>query len=163
MKSTTVRPHTYPTACARAPRASLRRMQGMTLIELMTVVAVVAILGSLAVNTYRGYLLRSNRTEARVALLQIQANQEKFFLQNNRYAAGAELSSASPNGLGVAATTPSGFYAVDLVAPNPADPTKFTARAQAAAGQLKDTAACRTLTINEKGEKSPVESSGCWK
>src|SRR5262245_28403221 len=86
-------------------------MRGMTLIELMTVVAVVAILGSFAVSSYRGYMLRANRTEAKTSLLQLRAAQEKFFLQNNRYALSSEISTApASGGLGVATTTPSGFY-----------------------------------------------------
>ena len=67
------------------------RSRGVTLLELMAVVVIIGVLGTLAVNSYRGYLLRANRTEARVALLRVQAAQEKFFLQNNRYADTAEL------------------------------------------------------------------------
>jgi type IV pilus assembly protein PilE len=138
----------------------VHRMRGMTLIELMTVVVVIAILGSLAVNSYRNYLLRANRTEARMALLTIQAAQEKFFLQNNQYATAAQMSTAPPGGLGVGATTPSGFYTISITRPSA---TTYTATATAAAGQLKDTAACLTMTINELGARTPAESSGCWK
>ena len=67
------------------------RSRGVTLLELMIVVVILGILGTIAVSTYRGYLLRTNRTEARMALLRVQAAQEKFFLQWNRYADTAEL------------------------------------------------------------------------
>jgi type IV pilus assembly protein PilE len=134
---------------------------GVTLIELMVIIAILGILGTVAVNSYRGYLLRSNRTEARVALLKVQSQQEKFFLQNGRYAVNSELSTAPPTGLGVAATTPASFYTIDLVAI--ADTNKFTVRARAANGQLKDASACQTFTIDEKGAKLPADSSGCWK
>ena len=56
---------------------------GFTLIELMVVVGLVAVLGSIAVSTYRSYMLRTNRTEGRMALLATQVGQEKYFLQNN--------------------------------------------------------------------------------
>jgi prepilin-type N-terminal cleavage/methylation domain-containing protein len=72
------------------PNSLRARSQGMTLIELMIVVIVVAILGTVAVSSYRSYLIRANRTEARMALLRVQAAQEKFFLQNNRYASNSE-------------------------------------------------------------------------
>ena len=91
------------------------RSRGVTLLELMAVVVIIGVLGTLAVNSYRGYLLRANRTEARVALLRVQAAQEKFFLQNNRYADTAELTPGpADGGLGIAATTPNGQYAISL-------------------------------------------------
>ena len=137
------------------------RSRGVTLLELMAVVVIIGILGTIAVNSYRGYLLRTNRTEARMALLQVQANQEKFFLQNNRYADTAELSiptTDSPPGLGVPAQTPSRYYSITLEA----DGTTYTATATAINGQVKDAAECQTLTINELGERSPT-GGGCWR
>ena len=139
------------------------RMRGVTLLELMAVVVIIGILGTIAVNSYRGYLLRTNRTEARMALLQIQANQEKFFLQNNRYAQGtAELSNppthATTPGLGVSATTPGGHYAITMVS----DDTTYTATATATGGQTKDAAACLTLRISEDGTRDP-SGNECWR
>ncbi len=138
------------------------RSRGVTLLELMAVVVIVGILGTLAVNSYRGYLLRTNRTEARMVLLQIQANQEKFFLQNNRYADTAELSLGTtddPPGLGIEPTTPSGHYNIALVRP---DTTTYTATATATGGQVKDAPACLTLTINQNGEREPTGNE-CWR
>jgi type IV pilus assembly protein PilE len=138
------------------------RMRGVTLLELMAVVVIVGILGTLAVNSYRGYLLRTNRTEARMALLQVQAAQEKFFLQNNRYATSAELTlatTADPPGLGVSATTPTGKYAITLARPTT---TTYTATATAQGGQTEDDAACHTLRIREDGRREPT-GDGCWR
>ena len=59
---------------------------GFTLIELMITVAIIAILAGIAYPSYLSQVRRSNRTEARTALLQAQVAQEKFFLQYNRYA-----------------------------------------------------------------------------
>jgi type IV pilus assembly protein PilE len=145
-----------------ASRASsgLHAMRGITLIELLTVIVVVAILGTIAVSSYRNYLLRTNRTEARMALLRVQAAQEKFFLQNNRYATNAELDDAPPAGLGIATTTPGGFYAIDLIN---VTATRYTARARARNGQLDDIAACQTLTIDETGNRQPSASPECWR
>src|SRR2546429_5200969 len=66
----------------RAPGDS-NRMRGMTLIELMVVLVIVAILSTLAVGSYRRYVLRANRTDATSALLRIQVAEEKFFLQRS--------------------------------------------------------------------------------
>ena len=46
---------------------------GVTLIELLTVIVVLGILASIAVPSYRNYLLRAQRTEATTALLNLQA------------------------------------------------------------------------------------------
>ncbi len=68
----------------------------------MVVVALVAILGTIAVSTYRSYILRTNRTEGRMALLATQVAQEKYFLQNNQYAPDiATVIAAPPAGLGI--------------------------------------------------------------
>jgi type IV pilus assembly protein PilE len=136
------------------------RSRGVTLLELMAVVVIVGILGTIAVNSYRGYLLRTNRTEARMALLQLQAGQEKFFLQNNRYATQAEVYALpSAGGLGINATTPNGSYAITLpVSTN----TTYTGRATAAAGQTADAAACLVLEITESGRRTPA-AGDCWR
>ncbi len=57
----------------------------MTLVELLTVMVIVAILASIAIPSYRRYLVRTNRSDAKTALMQLQAAQEKFYLQNNAY------------------------------------------------------------------------------
>jgi len=138
------------------------RQLGVTLIELLAVIAVLSILGMIAVSTYRKFTLRANRTDATATLLRVQVAQEKFFLQNNRYANGsAELTAAPPAGLGITSTTtPNGYYTLTLSSPSA---TTYTATATATGGQTNDSAACQTFTINEQGQRTPVDSSGCWK
>lgn len=133
---------------------------GMTLIELMTVVAIVAILASIATASYRSYMLRTNRTEAKTALLNVQVAQEKFFLQNRRYAQdNTELANSPPSGLGVPTTTSSGYYTIDLTG----TATTYTATATAAGSQTADTSDCQSFSINEQGQRLPEPSTGCWK
>ena len=144
------------------PRGPAR---GFSLIELMIVVAVVAILATLAVTSYRNYVIRANRTEARIALLSIQAAQEKFFLQNNAYAQSiATVIAAPPAGLGVslsaAGLTSSSNYTISFSA---VTANTYTLQAVATGAQNKDTAACLTFTINEQGARTPADSTGCWK
>ena len=59
--------------------------RGVTLIELLTVVVIVAILASIAVPSYRNYLIRAQRTDATTALLRIQSGMEKYLVQNGKY------------------------------------------------------------------------------
>ena len=71
---------------SRYEKLSLRRRsQGVTLLELMIVAAVVGILAIVAVPSYRQYTIRAHRTEAKTALMRLATNQERFYLQNNTY------------------------------------------------------------------------------
>lgn len=130
---------------------------GMTLIELMIVVAIVALLAAIAVPSYRQYVLRANRTEATTALLQLAAAQEKFYLQNNTYAGNALIDDAPPAGLGLSATTAGGRYTVAITAANAA---AFSATATAAGAQAADTT-CATFTITQAGARTAT-SANCW-
>ena len=140
------------------------RMRGMTLIELMVVLAVVAILSTLAVGSYRQYVLRANRTDATSALLRVQVAQEKYFLQNNAYT--TNVNAAPPTGLGVASPTPNGFYTITVTGdPNSGNniATSFLATATAVAPQTQDTS-CLTLTINDQGlRNSSPSTTACWR
>lgn len=62
-----------------------RRAQGFTLLELMIVVAVVAILAAVAYPSYRDSVLKGRRAEARTALAELLQQQERFMTQNNTY------------------------------------------------------------------------------
>ena len=142
----------------------LIRMKGVTLIELMIVIVVVAILASIAVPSYRQYVLRSHRVEAKTALLNLAAAQEKFYLVNNDYAESGELTTAPPAGLGLSGTTENGWYTVAITA---SSATAFTATATATGTQTADND-CRVFSINSQGVRTASNSSSgdstntCW-
>src|SRR5262245_52224506 len=66
-----------------------RRQAGVTLIELLTVMVVVGILSAIAIPSYRGYVLRSNRSEAKVQLMSLAGALEKCYTRFNAYDNGA--------------------------------------------------------------------------
>jgi type IV pilus assembly protein PilE len=136
-------------------------MKGVTLIELMIVIVVVAILGSIAVPSYRSFVLRSHRVEAKTALLALAAAQEKFYLQNNTYATNSLLTTAPPSGLGLAATTENGWYTVAIA--NGANAAGFSATATATGTQTAD-GDCASFTINQLGVKTATgdKPTVCW-
>src|SRR5688572_30003429 len=68
-----------------------RRMLGITLLELMIVILVIGVLGAIAIPSYRQYMMRAQRTEAKTALLRIAANQERFYLTNRTYSGNPAL------------------------------------------------------------------------
>jgi len=133
------------------PVVKLKPHQGLTLIELMITVAIVAILAAIAYPSYSRQILRSHRTDAKSALLQIQVAQEKYFLQNNAY--------GSLTNLGLPSTTTNGYYTVSLTT---LTSTTYVAQAVATGGQAADTT-CATYTINQAGATTPAVSTGCWK
>jgi type IV pilus assembly protein PilE len=141
----------------------MRKLQaGLTLIELMVVLAIIAILTSVAVQGYRSYTLRANRVDGETVLMKIQVAEEKFFLQNNTYTTA--VATAPPNGLGIPTTTPSGLYTLSVAAgATGAIATSYAATATATGAQTSDKSACLTLTINDQGQRTPADSSGCWK
>jgi type IV pilus assembly protein PilE len=142
--------------------------RGFTLIELMIVVVIIAILASIGIPSYRQYVIRSTRTEAKTALLRVQAAQEKFYLQQNKYATtDAELTSAPPAGLGLSNKSENGNYDIDIAAFDAASGDQsFVAIASAAdgSGQKQDTE-CPMFSINHTGARLPPISQAepCWR
>jgi len=144
-------------------------LRGFSLIELMIVVAILGIVATIANSSYRNYLVRTHRTDATAALLQIQVAQEKFFLQNNAYAGTAQIALAPPAGLGLSATTTQGGYYTLTI--TPAVPTvAYTATATpiSTKGQASD-ADCQSFSVDQSGRKSALDSSStdnsakCWR
>jgi type IV pilus assembly protein PilE len=131
------------------------KVRGVTLIELMVVVAIVALLATIAIPSYRSFLMRSHRAEAKSALLNLAAAQEKFYLQNNTYT--EELADPPPDGLGLTATTVNGHYTVAIT---DGDVDSFAATATATGGQAQDSH-CATFTINQTGARSATNTD-CW-
>jgi type IV pilus assembly protein PilE len=63
----------------------MQQARGFTLIELMIVVAVVAILASIAVPMYSQYVQRGKITEATSGLSELRLRAEKWFADNRTY------------------------------------------------------------------------------
>jgi type IV pilus assembly protein PilE len=140
------------------------KYRGFTLIELMVTVLIIGILASIAVPSYRNYVLRAQRTDATAALLRIQTAQEKYFLQNNTYA--TQLTGGPP-GLNLSNTSANGKYDLTI---RPGAGVSFTAQATPAAGngQTDDTK-CATFTVDQSGTRTALDSGGadhtleCWR
>lgn len=144
---------------------TLVKQRGMTLVELMIVMVIVAILLGVGVPSYRGYIQRSNRADATTALMRIAANQERHYLQYNRYA--GTLDGGPPAGLNGRITSDRDFYNLTMVV---GDATAdFTVTASIApGGKQKDDDDCQTFTLDEQGLRGatgnatdPVEE--CWR
>lgn len=67
----------------------LKKTWGFTMIELMIAVLIVAILAAIAVPSYRGYVLRSNRSEAIANLTQMAMLIEQYRALHGTYCVSA--------------------------------------------------------------------------
>ena len=65
------------------------RAAGFTLVELMIVVAIVAILAAIAVPIYSTYITRSKLTEAQNNLSALRVSMEQYFQDNRQYTSTA--------------------------------------------------------------------------
>jgi type IV pilus assembly protein PilE len=132
------------------------RERGVTLIELLTVVGIVAVLGVIAIGSYRNYGLRTNRVDGTSSLLRIQVAEEKYFLQNNTYT--TDLADAPPVGLGLGNNSPGGYYALAVAAgATGAIGTSYQATATAVGTQTSDDPNCQALSINDQGQRTPAD------
>jgi type IV pilus assembly protein PilE len=146
-----------------------RQQQGVTLLELMAVVVILGILASIAIPSYRGYVMRAQRSEATAFLLRAAAAQEKYYLQNNSYTdvfAGTGGTSLKLLATG-ADKTENGWYAVTIAAGSTgslASSYLITTTAVSGKSQAKDTP-CQSFTIRETGERgsSPSNAATCWR
>jgi type IV pilus assembly protein PilE len=141
-----------------------RKMRGVTLVELMVVIVIIGILAAVAVPSYRRYLIRSQRSEAKISLLAVQAAEEKFYLQNNAYT--NNVTGAPPAGLGLQATSETGKYDLAITT-FPADGQSYTATASPrTGGGQTDDVQCVNFTLNERGTRGvsgPYGTQACWK
>jgi type IV pilus assembly protein PilE len=131
---------------------------GVTLIELMIVVCIVAILAAVAIPNYRAYVLRSNRTDATSALMRVAAAQEKFYLQRNTYTTDATALLGRN-------TSERGWYTITIVPGAAGITTSYTATAAPVAGQVQasDTT-CTSFTLTQSGVRGPSSSATeCWR
>jgi len=141
-------------------KSNRRRMAGVTLLELMAVVMVIGVLGIIALPSYRQYVMRAQRTEAKTALLRLQTNQERFYLANRTYGGTANLAALGfPTGL-----TENGAYQLTIAG---ADATTYTATATPVAGariDMTQDAMCTTLSVTAQGVKTATGSNptSCW-
>jgi type IV pilus assembly protein PilE len=156
----------------------LSYQHGFTLVELIVAMVIVATLAAIAIPSYSSYVLKSHRTEAKSALLDLASLEERWFSVNNAY-------TNAPGNLGYPGSTTtfsvfsvgSGYYQVTAITANPATapsgtsagtPATYSITATATAfGNQTNDKACATFTINSQGQQSatgtdPNASVDCW-
>ena len=128
-----------------------KHMGGITLIELMIVIVILSVLVAVGYPNYREFAARAKRTEARAALLEISAAQERFYLQNQAFGDVGDLGYDDPW------ITDSESYSVTITANNAAD---FSATATYLLGGEED-GKCGSFTIDGTGAKTSEPALDC--
>jgi type IV pilus assembly protein PilE len=146
-----------------------RPHRGFTLIELMIVVTIIAILASVGYPSYRQYVKRAARAEAKTALLENAQFLERNFTMANSYSvdsAGNPIDNAtlpvqfSPK----EGTAASAKYTIELDE-DALGTSTFTLGATPKENGPMDDDECGTLTIDQAGRRGVSGSrsvSECW-
>jgi type IV pilus assembly protein PilE len=144
------------------PTATHKR--GFTLIELVVVIATLAIIMALAIPAYGRYSFRARRVEARELLMRVAAAQERFYTNFNRYAADPITGGGS---LGISDTSEHGYYKVTTANGPTGDNQSYVLSVDPQGAQASDY--CGTMTLNNNGAKTPPASDAaanangaCW-
>lgn len=127
------------------------RIGGFTLIELMIVVAVVAILAAIAYPSYNDSVRKSRRGQAKADMVEIAQHMERWRSVNNTYVGGWTA-------IGKPVQSPKTGTARYTLAVNETQST-FTITVTPQTGQDKDK--CGTMSLNQAGVKTPT-TGGCW-
>jgi type IV pilus assembly protein PilE len=136
--------------------------RGFTLIELLIVVVVTGVLLAIAVPSYISYVRQGRRPEAKTALLDLAAREERYYTVNNVYT-GTMTALGYPAGTINLGNGPDYTLAVTTPASG-ATGTTYTLTATAANDQANDQCGSYTLTnLGLQGNTGNVlASTSCW-
>jgi type IV pilus assembly protein PilE len=134
------------TRCARAVC-----QRAFTLIELMIVVAIIAILAAIAVPSYTDYVLRARLTDGFDALVAMQANMERYYQDNRTYEKVSD--SVQPP---CATNTNAGTFTLSCLS---ATDTAYKVQAQ---GKSGGSTQGFTYTIDDQGTRATTALPTIW-
>ena len=149
------------------PAKSRNVQRGLSLIELMIVVTIIAILSAFAYPSYERYVIKAKRSIAQNSLLQVADRQQQFFMDNKRFAADitdlgfpADPYIVDDDGATTVAGDADAVYSLSL---SNVTAITWTATATPLHSQLSRDTYCGNLTITHTGAKGKSGASDeCW-
>ena len=153
---------TDPGARGRRQRMHTRRNAGFTLLELMIVVAVMAILAAIVMPSYQSAVYKGRRADGTTALLDLANRLQRYYSENNTYASATIAAGNSTTDVLASATSPQGHYTLSFAAKAANTYTIQAAPIGAQAGDAK----CGTLTLTSASIRgrsgTEPDVSRCW-
>lgn len=139
-----------------------KTIAGMTFIELIIALAIMAILLTIAYPLYEQQAQRARRADAQTALQMIALAEERYYTSHGAYTTDLgilDLHAKLQNG-----TSEYAYYTLTIS--NNDNPQTFSASATAIGSQTSDTD-CQVFRLNQLGVKSALDSSDvantdCW-
>jgi type IV pilus assembly protein PilE len=146
------------------------KVKGFTLIELMIVVAVIAIIAAIGYPSYINSIVKTKRAAAEGCVSQYAGYMERFYTQNLRYDqdtstdANPVVGNAPTLTLDCAGPQSSGADYVITVAAPTASTYTVTATPRKESAQFSRDTACGALSIDQAGTKAATGTMGaaCW-
>ena len=135
-----------------------RTLRGFTLVEMMIAVAIVALLATIAIPSYRQYVRRQALSQGVAALTELQVRMESYYQNTGAYGSAAACGIAPGNvsNFSVTCTTSAGTGATPAVAQG------YTAVATGTAALVADV----TYSVDAQGNKTTRYTGGataaCW-
>ena len=140
-----------------------KKQQGFSLIELLTVMAVIGIIAAFAYPSYTQTIVKTRRNTAKSCLAEYAHFMERFYTANLRYDKDDGGNAITIPTLGCATESKLNEYytfSVDDLAAK-----TFTAKATPIGSQLQDDTKCATLSLDQSGKRMTSVSGNtavCW-
>lgn len=134
----------------------MKKNKGFTLVELLIVMAILALIVAYALPSYRNHVAKSKRVEAQNKLLETAGMLEKYYANNNTYPTSLRTGGARPLNLQNSFLQWEDYQVVASWGAGGG----WTLRAVARGSQATYDTSCGTITLNNLGAKGP--SKECW-
>ncbi|MEL7025572.1 MAG: type IV pilin protein [Pseudomonadota bacterium] len=146
---------------------SKRNQSGMSLIELLTVVVIIGILGAIVIPSYQDSVRKARRADSQAVILELAQWMERFYTENGRYDQDRNGNAVGPQIPAILQQSPKdaggGVQHYGLVVGNLTERT-FTITATPVGDQAGER--CGNLTFDQAGTKgmngTGLTVAQCW-